>query len=450
MLDKYQIERLVGLGGMGVVMEARLLQLDERVAIKFLLPELAASPEAVARFEREAKVLFKIKSHHVCRVHEFGRLPSGVPFIVMEYLEGHDLAHGLITAGGIPLALAVGYVLQACHAVAEAHARGIVHRDLKPENFFVDERHGEPCLKVLDFGLSKFADNTEEGRRQRQLTAQQQAMGTPQYMAPEQWVSATDVGPAADQWALGAILFELLTGRPPFDADDIGQICDRTLKASTPSVHDRRPDVPAGVDVVIRKCLEKHPAQRYENVGALAVALARFAPPSALAAAERLRGMLTSETDPDNSKNLFPAMPRMPSMPSDLRATVPRVAERDHDSWKRLLAAVTRRRRVPLALWMTIGSALAATVLLFVLLSTHAADPETIDAPSSTPTASALPRESSAAEAPTSQPAMAPATASAGVPSKPSPKVVPSASASAAPQPSSQPGNSGNLFERRW
>jgi eukaryotic-like serine/threonine-protein kinase len=453
-LDKYRIERLVGLGGMGVVMEARLLQLDERVAMKFLLPELAASPEAVARFEREAKVLFKIKSQHVCRVHEFARLPSGVPFIVMEYLEGRDLANGLVIEGGIPVPFAIGYLLQACHAVAEAHARGIVHRDLKPENFFVDEGHGDPCLKVLDFGLSKFADNTEQGRRERQLTAQQQAMGTPQYMAPEQWVSATDVGPAADQWALGAILFELLTGRPPFDADDIGQICTRTLNAPTPSVHERRPEVPPGLDVVIRKCLEKSPAQRYENVGALAVALAAFAPPSALAAAERLRAVLNSESDPDESRKLFPAAAtRMPSMPSDLRPTmprVPRVPEREQESWKRILARVTRRKRPSMALWMTIGSALTATVLLFVLLATQAGDPEAIAQPTSAPVMSVLPPETKAAEPPPTEPSSTPATVSEAPPSsKPAAKVAPTASASAAP-PVGQPSSTAKMFERRW
>jgi serine/threonine-protein kinase len=320
-LEKYRIERMIGQGAMGVVMEARFVQLDERVAIKFLLPALGANEEAISRFQREAKVLFKIKSEHVCRVLDVGQLPNGVPFIVMEYLEGHDLANELFGKRGLPIELALHFMMDACLGLGEAHARGIVHRDLKPENLFLGEAHGEPCIKVLDFGLSKFSRVSVEGRRERKLTAQQQVMGTPQYMAPEQWLSSASVGPAADQWALGAILFEMCTGAPPFDAEDIGRICTLTLKAPTPKLSAQCRDAPAGLDAIIERVLAKQPIDRYPHVGALAVALAPFCAAGALEAAERLSTRLDN-APPHDAPMRLPLAATPPSLPSRVRTTL--------------------------------------------------------------------------------------------------------------------------------
>ncbi|MBW2455433.1 MAG: serine/threonine protein kinase, partial [Deltaproteobacteria bacterium] len=164
LLDKYRVDRVIGYGGMGVVVEALHIDLEERVAIKFLLPELGANEEAIARFKREGRLLFKIKSDHVCRVLDVGELPDGVPFMTMEFLAGRDLGTMLERREPFPIDVAVDYGLQTCQALAEAHVRGIVHRDLKPENLFASARpDGSICIKLLDFGLSKLTTEPGEG-----------------------------------------------------------------------------------------------------------------------------------------------------------------------------------------------------------------------------------------------------------------------------------------------
>src|SRR6187455_1956003 len=153
---KFRIERVLGQGGMGVVVAAHHLQLDEHVALKFLLPDALDNAEAVARFAREARAAVKIKSEHVARVTDVGRLDNGSPYMVMEYLNGTDLGDLVKSKGQLPVRDAVEFVLQACEAVAEAHALGIVHRDLKPKNLFLTRGvSGKPLVKVLDFGISK-------------------------------------------------------------------------------------------------------------------------------------------------------------------------------------------------------------------------------------------------------------------------------------------------------
>jgi serine/threonine-protein kinase len=462
LLDKYRIDRLIGVGGMGAVVEAWHLSLEERVAIKFLLPALCANEEAVGRFEREARALFRLKSEHVCRVHDHGKLSSGVPFLVMEFLEGHDLASALARQAGMPVDLAVGYLLQACHAVAEAHARGIVHRDLKPENLFVCERaDGEACVKVLDFGLSKIDSGAQGGTRERQLTAHQQAMGTPQYMAPEQWLDASDVGPKADQWALGAILFELLAGRPPFEADQIGGICMLALNAPTPSLLERRSDAPPGLEAVIRKCLEKQPRDRYQSVGAMAVALAAFSGSGAMQAAERLRAMLDRPDDSGAWREID--MPsRIPPAPSDMRATRRRLEKRaplesgartgrdSSQSWQQLLRGVAGAGRSSTATWVSAVTVVVVVTALSWMLASSAE-------PQPRPAESRLARALSTG-----------ALSASGTPSAVTPAVttaLPSASAAAVPRPRPQPRAPGSasaaasasaapsstsIFERRW
>src|ERR1041384_776135 len=161
---KFRIERVLGVGGMGMVVSAMHVHLEERVAIKFLLPEALGNAEAVARFGREARAAVKIKSEHVARVIDVGALENGAPYMVMELLRGHDLSQLLRDRGALPIATAVQYLLQACEALAEAHAIGIVHRDLKPANLFVTARaDGTPCVKVLDFGISKVTNPTGSG-----------------------------------------------------------------------------------------------------------------------------------------------------------------------------------------------------------------------------------------------------------------------------------------------
>ena len=180
--NKYRVERVLGRGGMGVVVAALHEQLAQRVAIKMLLPEAEASPNALARFTREARAAATIRGEHVARVLDVGELPGGAPYIVMEYLEGRDLAQTLTDRGTLPPEEAVSYVLQACEAIAEAHAAGIVHRDLKPSNIFVTTGpDGSPLVKVLDFGISKaLLSGSAEG----QLTTTSSFVGSPIYSPP--------------------------------------------------------------------------------------------------------------------------------------------------------------------------------------------------------------------------------------------------------------------------
>ena len=289
--QKYRVERVIGRGGMGVVVQAWHLDFDERVAIKFLLPTGGDAEAARERFGREARATFKLKGEHAVRVIDVGETESGMPFIVMEYLEGSDLADILAELKRLPIGDAVDYILQACDAVAEAHAQGIVHRDLKPENLFVTHRpDGSPAVKVLDFGLSKV--RTSSGARA--LTTANQVMGTPHYMSPEQWLGAADVGPPADLWALAVILYELITGQPPFRGDKLAEICARVLDAEPPPMALYRSEVPIALEAVLRACLQKDPTKRFPNVGDFAVRLSPFAHREGRVAAKRASLVLRS------------------------------------------------------------------------------------------------------------------------------------------------------------
>ncbi|HTB76104.1 MAG TPA: serine/threonine-protein kinase [Polyangiaceae bacterium] len=203
---KYRVERVLGAGGMGVVVAACHLQLHQKVAIKFLLPEALSNAEAVERFAREARAAVKITSEHVARVIDVGTLDTGAPYMVMEFLEGHDLAQWVRLRGSLLLEQAVDFVLQACEALAEAHALGIVHRDLKPANLFIvrgaDALH---AVKVLDFGISKAAG------LEVALTRTAAVMGSPLYMSPEQMAASRNVDARTNIWAMGIVLYELLT-----------------------------------------------------------------------------------------------------------------------------------------------------------------------------------------------------------------------------------------------
>jgi eukaryotic-like serine/threonine-protein kinase len=287
---KYRVERVLGVGGMGVVVAAHHLGLNETVALKFLLPEALGSPDAVARFLREAQAAVKIKSEHVASIKDVGTLPNGAPFMVMEYLDGSDLADWIKQRGALPIEQAVEFVIQACVAVAEAHGLRIIHRDLKPANLFCLRRaDGQLSIKVLDFGISKMTDPTGSGMAMTRTTAM---MGTPLYVSPEQMRSAKDVDERTDIWALGVILFELMTGRPPFLAESIMELAAKIVTESPPSLRTLRPDAPEGLEAAIFKCLEKDRALRYRNVGELALAIVPFAPKRAKPLVERISGII--------------------------------------------------------------------------------------------------------------------------------------------------------------
>jgi serine/threonine-protein kinase len=295
---KYRVERVIGKGGMGVVVAAHHIQLDQRVALKFLLPSVLGNAEAIGRFAREARAAVKIKSEHVARIIDVGELESGSPYMVMEYLDGSDLHAVLAARGPLPVEQAVSFVLQACEALAEAHVLGIVHRDLKPANLFLAKRpSGDPIVKVLDFGISKSAIGASEA----QLTRTAALMGSPFYMSPEQIQSSKTVDLRSDIWALGIVLYEMIGGRPPFQGDTFTELILSVLQQPHAPLRTRRPDVVPAVEAVLDRCLAKDPARRFGNVGELAAALAPFGPPHSDGSVRRIRhvlGQAHAETGP--------------------------------------------------------------------------------------------------------------------------------------------------------
>jgi serine/threonine-protein kinase len=292
---KYRVEKVLGVGGMGVVVAAHHLQLDEKVALKFLLPHMLTNGEAVARFAREARAAVKIKSEHVARVIDVGTLETGAPYMVMEFLEGLDLGMWLQQRGALAFEQAVEFVLQACVAVAEAHALGIVHRDLKPANLFCIRRaDGQLSIKVLDFGISKTTTAAGSSAPEMSMTATSAMMGSPLYMSPEQMESAKNVDRRTDIWALGVILYELLARKTPFDGDSMPAVCMKISAHRPPPLSTYRPDAPPGLEGVILRCLEKNREQRFPNVAELGLALLPFAPKRAKSSVERISGIIQS------------------------------------------------------------------------------------------------------------------------------------------------------------
>ncbi len=284
---KYRIERIIGKGGMGAVLSAQHELLGQRIAIKFLLGEIAQNPEAVARFNNEARNAFKIQSEHVCRIMDVGT-ERGMPFMVMEFLEGEDLSQMIEKRGALPVEDAVDYVLQALEAIAQAHALGIVHRDLKPANLFLHRRtDGSTIVKVLDFGIAK-ASNPFGETGGHSLTSTKSMLGSPLYMSPEQLRSAKNVDQRADVWALGVILYELLTGTVPFNGETLGELFIAILEQPPPPVSHKRPDVPQVLSDAITRCLQRQIDYRFANVAELAQTIAPCAPPRSFVSVERV------------------------------------------------------------------------------------------------------------------------------------------------------------------
>ncbi|MBL9021444.1 MAG: protein kinase [Myxococcales bacterium] len=286
--DKYRVERIVGRGGMGFIVEATHLHLDERVALKFLRANMLKNPEVQARFSREARAAAKLKSEHVARVHDVGVF-QGMPYMVMEYLEGEDLGTYLTTHGRPALADAVDYVIQACEALAEAHARGIVHRDIKPDNLFLTRlAGGTRRIKVLDFGISKAALTgklSEFFVDRHETTA---LMGSPYYMSPEQLRSTKDVDHRADIWSLGAVLYELLAGVTAFEPkSELTEIVAAILETKHRPLSQYARDVPPGLEEIVERCLAKDKLERFQTTAELAVSLLPYAHGRSQATADR-------------------------------------------------------------------------------------------------------------------------------------------------------------------
>ena len=321
-LDKYRVEAIIGHGGMGVVAQCIHLQLGERVAMKMLRPDVMGDSDTVERFQREAQAAAKLKSEHVARVTDVGTIgDSRVPYMVMEYLEGSDLDQLIAERGRLPVPWSVEMMLQAAEALAEAHSIGIVHRDVKPSNLFVTWRaDGSAIVKVLDFGISKSPTGTD-----LQLTQTQSLLGTPAYMSPEQMRSARMVDSRTDIWSLGCVMYEIIEGRRPFDADSFSEMCVKVaMDAPAPMTH-----MPPPLQPIVLKCLAKQPDQRYASMAELGRDLIPYAqdPQAGMLLVERMMRLLRrsngGDWDISTSGVGAPAL-RDRSTPIALQAPVPR------------------------------------------------------------------------------------------------------------------------------
>jgi len=327
---KYRIDRVIGAGGMGVVVAAEHVQLRQLVAIKFVRPDALGSSEGLERFLREARAVVRLRSEHVARVIDVGALANGTPYMVMEFLRGSTLGALVDEESPLPIVDVVHYVIQACEALAEAHSLGIIHRDLKPENLFLTHSvSGAPLVKVLDFGVSKM----ESAGGTRGLTRTSALVGSPLYMAPEQMRSARAATSRSDIWALGVVLYDLLAHALPFDAESMPELCLKVTLEPPYPLRARRPEVPPALEAVIMRCLEKDPAMRYANAAELALALAPFAPAEASGAVERAQLIATGIQPPaelGNSQNRPPPWP--PPPPYISHASTPRTTTQDDEA----------------------------------------------------------------------------------------------------------------------
>jgi eukaryotic-like serine/threonine-protein kinase len=272
---KYRIEKLIARGGMGVLYRAWQPLIARNVAIKIVRPELMTRSDAPARFLREARVLAQLRTDHVCKVLDAGALDDGLPYMVLEYLDGDDLRNVLNAKGRFAVPRAVDLILQVAEALAEAHALGIVHRDVKPENLFLlNDVSGAERIKLLDFGICQTESNAARLRTPQQ--ADDYGLGSPHYMAPEQISAPHAFDPRIDIWSLAVVLYELISGDPPFDGDDVTAICAQVLGREPASLREVCTDLPQGLEHVVARCLSKSPDGRYADVAELALALAPY------------------------------------------------------------------------------------------------------------------------------------------------------------------------------
>jgi eukaryotic-like serine/threonine-protein kinase len=454
---KYRVQQVLGSGGMGYVVAALHEQLGQRVAVKLLAPELCENEDSVTRFLREARAAVQIHSEHVARVIDVGELTNGSPYMVMEFLSGHDLADVLDLPGQLDVPTAIDYVLQASEAVAEAHSLNLIHRDLKPANLFLTHRpDGTPLVKVLDFGISK-AINVDDSALEPapSLTATHSLLGSPAYMSPEQIRRPKSVDTRTDIWSLGSILFELLTREPPFNADSPLALLAAVVSDPLPSIREQRPDVPAALEAVIAKCLEKKPENRYQTVAELADALAPFAPrsqPSVSRISGILRstslGLVTADKSPSSQRTLqSPGTPVSgEEQTQEVRVKIITPAAGAHSEkntssdWVATPSLAMRSRRRALVAGV-VGT--AAAVLAIVLWQRRpSALMEVPQQPSSGAQTPAIQNPPQGAGATSVASAVAPATAASGTepaPAMSAPSAAPSLSASTSPKSKLQP-----------
>jgi serine/threonine-protein kinase len=311
--DKYRIVALLGEGGMACVYEAVHVGLGTPVAVKILDGRYAKQSEFLERFSREAQAAASIESPHVAKVMDVGRMQDGRPFLAMELLVGGHLRALVDERGPLPVEMATDFVEQAARGLATAHAMGIIHRDIKPENLvacelgaFAGDRH---LVKVLDFGIAK--DIRQQASR---MTAAGETMGSVMYMSPEQIRSAANVDARTDVWALGIVLYELLSGNPPFLGDQQAVLAQVLTEPHTP-IRAHRPDVPELLEQILDRALAKNPAERFQSAAELADALLVFTPQ------ESVRG-LVARLPPESIPKMRVRPPPPASSASRLAPTV--------------------------------------------------------------------------------------------------------------------------------
>jgi len=404
--EKYRVERVLGAGGMGVVVEATHLLLSERVALKFLLPQALEDEPSKVRFLREAQAAARIKSPHVARVTDVGSLPNGAPYIVMELLEGTSLERLFDAEGKLPVEQACNLMLQACEGLAAAHAVGVIHRDIKPSNLFLTTANdGSTLLKVLDFGISKVLDPSENPINP--LTQTQVTMGSPLFMAPEQMRSSRKVDMRADVWSLGIVLYEALAGRGPFEADSLPQLCAMVLDGEVAPLGELRPELPVPLIEAIMRCLKVAPEDRFQDVSAFAAAIAPFAGPGAEASVTRCGRILHGHSHsslPVSSEAPAPE-PELAVVGKDTNATFERTAA------PTITARLTRFGRALAAGAILLGTGAVSLWWLMRPLPSQAPSAESGSAAPAEPALATAPVDSLAALPPAT--ATAPATPSA-------------------------------------
>jgi serine/threonine-protein kinase len=276
---RYRVETKLGEGGMGAVYQAEQVAMKRKVALKVLHPHLSADEQLIERFNREAAACSRLNHPNTITVHDFGQTDDGTLYIVMEFVEGKNLADLVETTGAMPWQRAVHIGLQVAQSLADAHEQGIVHRDLKPDNVMLIERAAQSdVVKILDFGIAKMAEATEDGDKRKALTKTGMIFGTPQYMSPEQ-IRGAGVDHRTDIYALGVILYQLVTGDLPFYAENpMGMLTKHLMEPPRPMAQTRPGvQVPSQLEALVFKCLEKDAGYRYQSMNEIVRELSSMA-----------------------------------------------------------------------------------------------------------------------------------------------------------------------------